>query len=93
MGMMAACRLGQRVREFPANSADRVESLLRAFGLPVWLPRFPVEDYLRVMQSDKKVQSGRMRFVVPVAIGEVIVRNDIEESDLIAVLEASFAPA
>jgi 3-dehydroquinate synthetase len=91
MGMMAACRLGCRVQDFPITSADRLESLLRALGLPVWLPRFPTEDYLRTMLSDKKVRSGKLRFVVPVSIGEVIVRDDLDESAVAETLEASFA--
>jgi 3-dehydroquinate synthase len=90
MGMAAACRLGGRVAGFNGQSAERLESLLAALGLPTRLPRRAAEDYLRVMYSDKKVRSGRLRFVVPTRIGRVEVRGDVAEEDVIRTLEESF---
>lgn len=87
MGMAAACRLGERVARFGAASTQRLTELLAALGLPVRLPRFGAEEYLEVMRSDKKVRSGRLRFVVPLEIGRVELRDDIEESLVAEVLK------
>lgn len=93
MGMVAACRLGEAVAHFPAESTGRVCDMVAAYGLPTELPRLPVEDYLRVMQSDKKVHSGQLRFIVPTRIGHVELRDDIEQNIIIDVLNASFTDA
>lgn len=90
MGMVAACRLGNLLGAFPEQSTRRLESLLSAIDLPVRLPRFAPKDYLQVMRSDKKALSGRLRFVVPTRIGQVALRDDIEESVVTKTLEASF---
>ncbi len=90
MGMMAAGRLGMELGDFPESSLDRLQALLLTVGLPVYLPRFEAERYLEVMRSDKKVRDGNLRFIVPVNIGEVVVRDDIEEKLVAEVLEASF---
>jgi 3-dehydroquinate synthase len=90
MGMVAAGGLGNQLGTFPAESIDRLRAVLETIGLPVRLRRFPVKDYLNMMKSDKKARSGRLRFVVPVRIGEVALRGDIEESAVIRALESSF---
>ncbi len=90
MGMMAACRLGEIAADFPRRLSDRLESLLKRMGLPVRMPKFAAEDYLRIMRSDKKTRGGKMRFVVPTEIGRVVVRDDIEETQIVRTLEASF---
>lgn len=90
-GMVAACRLGEKVAGFRPAWTERLERLLGRLGLPVTLPRHPAADYLRVMTSDKKVRAGRLRFVVPTEIGRVEVRDDIDEATVRGVLETSFA--
>lgn len=90
MGMIAACKLGEQVQEFPPAATERLTQMIAGMGLPVKMPEFPVEEYLQVMRLDKKVRSGRMRFVVPVKIGEVVVRDDIEEMSVVRAIAESF---
>jgi 3-dehydroquinate synthase len=33
---------------------------------------------LACLQGDKKVRQGKVRFVLPVAIGQVVIRDDID---------------
>jgi 3-dehydroquinate synthetase len=42
------------------------------------------------MFSDKKVSSGKLHFVVPTIPGKSIVKKDIDQTDVIAVLESIF---
>ena len=90
MGMVAACRLGSMIGPFPPEQTDRLQALLQSLGLATSLPRMEPERYLEAMRSDKKIRSGRLRFVTPVEIGRVEVRDDIGESIVIDALEASF---
>ena len=88
MGMVAACRLGSMRGPFPPEQTDWLQALLQSLGLATSLPRMEPERYLEAMRSDKKVRSGRIRFVTPVEIGRVEVRDDIGESIVIDALEA-----
>lgn len=90
-GMVAACRLGEACGGFSPAHTERLRSLLMRLGLPTELPRRDCAEYIRTMYSDKKVRSGRLRFVVPVELGRVEVRDDIAEATVREVLETSFA--
>ncbi len=61
------------------NAADvaRIESLLRRAALPVQAPAFGVERYLELMAQDKKVEAGRIRFILLRAIGRAEVFGDV----------------
>jgi len=48
----------------------------------------PVADYLKLMAVDKKVQQGKMRFVLLKAIGDAVVTADVAPSLLAETLEA-----
>ena len=85
-GMMAACRLGENTAGFDAESTSRLGKLLTELGLPTGLPAKPIQDYVAAMRRDKKVKATRLRFVVPKRIGEVEIRDDIEEAAAINAL-------
>ena len=38
---------------------------------------YSVQDYVKVLSTDKKVRHGKIRFILPIKIGEVITRDDI----------------
>ena len=96
-GLVLALRLAQRLellRE-PALPA-RVQSLLASFGMPDSLAMLrkryhamlePAE-IVRMMRMDKKSREGRPRLVVPRAPGELVLGLELDESVLLAVLEA-----
>jgi 3-dehydroquinate synthase len=47
---------------------------------------------LACLQGDKKVRQGRVRFVLPTAIGAVEVRDDVEPEIILRALERLAAP-
>lgn len=79
MGMAAAGKLSVRLGLWSEALANRQEELLKALRLPTRLDgfSFSVKALLKAMQHDKKISSGRLRFVLPVKIGKVIIREDI----------------
>ena len=85
-GMLLAARLSERVSGLPGPERARVEQLVAAAGLPTVPPRLPLDRWLDLMGRDKKVERGRMRFVVLERLGRAVVRADVGEADLAAVL-------
>jgi len=83
VGMMAACRLGQRRGTISVDEVRRIELLLARLGLPTHLPSgIHTDDLLGWMRRDKKVKAGRIQFVLPRGIGEVCIVDDVTEADL-----------
>jgi 3-dehydroquinate synthase len=55
-------------------------ALLQKFGLPAAAKQEWNQDHLiAVMRRDKKAAAGRMRFVLPTRLGEVVVQDDVAE--------------
>jgi 3-dehydroquinate synthetase len=52
-------------------------------GLPVKIPaNLPLDDIKNSMRYDKKMNSGVIRFTLPVKVGEVRVGVEVEDLDL-----------
>lgn len=87
LGMLAACRLSQRIG-LDERVFRRVEALLSGLGLPTRIPReVDTERVLATLRRDKKVLAGRMRFVLLSAVGKPELRDDVEEPSVRAVVE------
>ncbi|WP_418055188.1 3-dehydroquinate synthase [Pseudidiomarina terrestris] len=61
--------------ELAAVDYQRIEALLQAFHLPVRAPHLSELQWQQRMQRDKKVQAGRLRFILPTAIGRAELRT------------------
>jgi 3-dehydroquinate synthetase len=86
MGLVAATRLAVRLELCDPSLAARTESLLTRLGLPTSYAQFAPADVVAAMATDKKKERGQLRFVLPRALGEVIVRGDVALADVLAVL-------
>jgi len=85
-GMVCASRLAERRGLIGADVTKRQRQLLQTFGLPIAPRRWPVDELLATMRSDKKAVAGRLRFVLPRRMGEVAIVDDVPEEDVRAVL-------
>ena len=83
IGMMAAGRIGVELGTMDQALLDRQADLLRAFGLPTAAPGVNATAVLDAMKRDKKVEQGRLRFVLLEGVGLATVRGDVPE-DLVA---------
>jgi 3-dehydroquinate synthase len=86
IGMMCAARLAERLGRIDGSIAERQHRLLTALGLPVATPQVDEDDVLRVMNRDKKVEHGRLRFVLPTKMGHVELVDGVPADEVIAAL-------
>jgi 3-dehydroquinate synthase len=66
----------------------RVRGLLERAGLPVTAPDLGAKKYLELMGLDKKVEGGKMRFVLLKQIGHAVVYGDVPPALLQQTLQA-----
>lgn len=76
IGMCAAGWMAESLGLWKAADLQRLHRLIEAAGLPTRLSRpLPRERVASALSKDKKVKSGELRFVLPVRIGQVVVRK------------------
>ena len=88
-GTMTAARLSVILGLLPESDLPRIEALLKRAGLPTTSPDLGFDRYLELMALDKKVEEGRIRFVLLDAIGKASVRSGIGNADLSRAISAS----
>jgi len=78
-GMLMAANLSHRSGWISKADVTRIAELLLRAGLPVTPPaELDVEQYLKLMMVDKKVEQGRIRLVLLKDIGSAFVSDDYD---------------
>lgn len=93
IGMQMAARLAVRLGLCGPTLLHRQTTLLRDCGLPLRHLTASADEMLPVMRRDKKVAHGKLRFVLPTAIGSVRLVGDVSEADVRDAIEDVTAPA
>jgi 3-dehydroquinate synthase len=86
-GMACAARLAADRGLIGADVCDRQRQLLEKFFLPV-APRaeWEADELLAAMRRDKKNLAGRLRFILPLRLGEVAAFDDVSDNEVVAAL-------
>ncbi len=79
IGMVAAGQLAVHLSMWDKTDAERQDALIKKAGLPTQLPAgLDIEAVIDTLQTDKKVKDGKVRFILPTRIGEVVVTDKVE---------------
>ena len=81
-GIVMAAELSLRMKLINDADVRRIRDLFLQAKLPVIAPNMPPEKYLELMALDKKVESGKTRFILLNRIGEAVMRADISSAVL-----------
>ena len=81
-GTVMAADLSQRMGWLNAAQVQRIKTIMQAAKLPVEAPDLGADEYLRLMQLDKKVADGRIRLILQQAIGKAIITADYDADKL-----------
>jgi len=87
-GMVMAAETSQRMGWLAEADVARIRALIRAAGLPDAAPDLGVDTWLDYMGRDKKVEGGKMRFVLLKKLGEAVIAADVPSDVLTGVLAA-----
>lgn len=81
-GTVMAADLSQRMGWLDAAQVQRIKIIMQAAKLPIEAPDLGAEEYLRLMQLDKKVADGRIRLILQQAIGKAVITADYDADKL-----------
>jgi shikimate kinase/3-dehydroquinate synthase len=98
IGMVSAFRFSRRLGLCAGQDAVRVENHLNAVGLPTEIRDIPglqaePDAILAAMRQDKKVERGRLTFILTRGIGESFIAKNVEEAEVRAFLAEELARA
>jgi len=92
-GTVIAARVSQQMGLIDAADVARIIALFERARLPVLAPDLGHERYQQLMGLDKKVEGGRIRFILLRGIGDAFQTAEVTTSALAAALTASVAHA
>ncbi|MDC0877387.1 3-dehydroquinate synthase [Methylophilaceae bacterium] len=81
-GMVMAAFLSQELGWLNTDEFDRTKQLIANANLPINPPDIPVDQFMGLMQSDKKSQRGRIHLILQKTIGAAILTSDYPEAAL-----------
>ena len=76
IGTVAAANMSVELGRCPAELAARIRTLLERLGLPVTVTGLDGDAIHAAMAHDKKRAGKKLRFVIPQALGDVVVIDD-----------------
>jgi 3-dehydroquinate synthase len=80
IGIVGACKMAQKLEMMDEKKVNQVIGTLAKVGLPVKLSGFDVDKVYETMFHDKKTKGGKLTFILPKAIGEVLqcsIENEV----------------
>src|ERR1700733_1468208 len=89
-GLLIAATFSHECGLMAGSDVERIKRLLERTGLPVDVRDVTITAAVEHMKMDKKVQGGRIRLVVPRAIGECFVSTDYTDAALNRALAVCF---
>jgi len=90
-GLVLATHLSASLGLCPQEDTSRIAEHLHAIGLPTRINNLPAPHLLNHMKQDKKMQSGRLKFILTHGIGHAFTSTDVPETAVEATLRANGA--
>jgi 3-dehydroquinate synthase len=87
MGMSAAGRIALHLGMWSEDEAHRQDDLITKAGLKVSLPpTLNPDEVIDILQTDKKVKNGQVRFILPTNIGKVVMTDQVKSELILEIL-------
>lgn len=87
-GMVMASRVALGRGKISASDFDRIVALIKANKLPVARPsNMTAADFTRLMIHDKKVKAGKVRFIIPDALGKASLYADVTDAEVLTAVQ------
>ena len=80
LGMLSSVYMSEKMHLIKKKDASRIKNLIEKARLPVNLKSIDVKKIISAQSRDKKFIHGKNRFVLPVSIGRVTVKENIPEA-------------
>lgn len=85
LGMVSAAYISCQKGNITQEGLETLKQILASYGLPVTLQNFPYapEEILAATKLDKKMESGKIKFILLKSLGEAYITKELSDSDLL----------
>lgn len=85
LGMLGAAFLSYRYGTYPKEQLERLTAAISNFQLPICLQRtaFSPEEVLNATKHDKKMEAGKVKFILLSDVGEAYITKELEDSQIL----------
>ena len=91
IGMNCAAQLAVNLQMFSETDFQRQRGLLNRAQLPLTFPSDLTPEAIHdAMYLDKKTLGGRLRLILPTRIGEVVIRDDVDDQHVLEAISQCF---
>ena len=91
IGMNCAAQLAVNLGMFSETDFQRQHTLLNRAKLPITFPSHLTPEAIRdTMYLDKKTLAGKLCLILPTHIGEVVIRNDVDDQHVLEAISQCF---
>ena len=87
IGMCMANALALKLGFMSKEEEKRVENLLKKYDIPTTFKINDVEDFYEHFFLDKKSSNSKIKFILPVGIGDCKITDEIKKDDVIEILK------
>ena len=94
IGMAGAAYISYKKGYITQEVMDAILDLLKAYHLPVSENRIDLDNVIHATYSDKKMEAGRIKFIVVHNIGEAVIDKSVSwvemKNALVCILDGEF---
>jgi 3-dehydroquinate synthase len=80
IGLLVEAAISNRLGILREDELNRLKAIIKRAGLPAAIPALQAEELIEAMKHDKKIVQGKIKFVLPKRIGEVLVTDEVSTS-------------
>jgi 3-dehydroquinate synthase len=78
--MLAAAKISNKMGLLDKNELISLKGIIRRAGLTTELPDLEVARIIQAIKHDKKMLRGKIRFILPRALGDVFITDEVSLS-------------
>ena len=86
LGAVAAAYISWKRELLSMEEYYEIRDMFVPFYLPISVDEIDPEEILRLTKSDKKMESGKIRFVLLKKIGKAVTDNTVTDEELLAAI-------
>ena len=87
IGIAGAAWLSLKKGMISEADYQRISDLNLAFGLPVKVSNLTADQILQASKNDKKMQEGKIKFILLEGIGNAVIDHSLTDEDLLRASE------
>lgn len=82
LGSVAAAYISWKKEYISMEDYYEVRDMFVPFGLPISVEDIDIEEVIKLMKSDKKADSNKIRFILLKKIGKAFITTDVTDDDV-----------